>query len=328
MRVEFFALSILLLELMTFMACAGGGGNGNNPAVPVVYEAGDTKVYMADGISFTMVYVPPKSFKIGIDDNGTGSITDPYWIGQAEVTYEFWIRVRTWAAGNGYQLTNGAYSGYNPTGNQDLNPAVNISWRNAMVWCNALTEWYNAKTGGALTCVYTVGGVPIRNGLNSNAAQCDSVEPDPEANGFRLLTEHEWGLAARYIDDVDGDGDISDAGEFYPGNHASGDESGYCYPLDGGESTVFGDYAWFENNSAGGTHEVMKRYPNALGIYDMSGNAWEWLFTKTGATARMRRGGSWTDPLAASLELRVGDKQNYDAGSNYTTGGFRISINH
>ncbi|WP_292593967.1 formylglycine-generating enzyme family protein [Mesotoga sp. UBA5847] len=47
---------------------------------------------------------------------------------------------------------------------------------------------------------------------------------------------------------------------------------GYEYA---GSSTV-GDVAWYDSNSGSKTQEVGKKAPNELGLYDMSGNLWEW----------------------------------------------------
>ena len=124
---------------------------------------------------------------------------------------------------------------------------------------------------------------------------------------FRLPTEAEWEYAAR------------------GGNKSKG------YKYSG--SNIIGDVAWYFYNSSSTTHQVGTKAPNELGLYDMSGNVWEWCSdwygsysssaqsNPTGPSSgyfRMLRGGSFNDN--AHVSYRFGNGPGY----RYANFGFRL----
>ncbi|MBQ4408021.1 MAG: SUMF1/EgtB/PvdO family nonheme iron enzyme [Bacteroidales bacterium] len=93
---------------------------------------------------------------------------------------------------------------------------------------------------------------------------------------FRLPEEKEWEYAAK------------------GGNRSQG------YKYSG--SNVAHKVAWYDANSAGRTHPVGKKEPNELGIYDMSGNVWEWSNTtyEFASDEKVIRGGAYNNDCCLS----------------------------
>ena len=182
------------------------------------------------------------------------------------------------------QSTASAYDkdGNELTGEAALNNPVNyVNWFAAIAYCNKLS----VKEG--LTPAYTVSGISDWENLeysdiptpddsdysNWSAATCNF-----EANGYRLPTEAEWEWLDR------------------------GGEN-YTYA---GSNTV-NDVAWYTGNTNNtGTRDVKTKTANGFGLYDMSGNVWEWCWDRYGGISsstgafgvssgdyRVRRGGSW-----------------------------------
>lgn len=322
----------VMLSLATVLSGCGGGGSstsGNAPGTtpitgnkPKPGDALECKVGTTDSRkSFLMRYVPAvSSFPTGTNDSGTGSVNAGFYIADTEVTYELWAKVYQWATTGKDESGNpstaigaGKYTFVNKGAGSGLLPVTNVNWRDALVWCNALTEYYNATNGTNLACVYTCNGEIIRSS-STNTSYCDAAYVNPDAKGFRLPTSVEWELAARYIEDTNQDGMLT-SGEYYPGSFASGadadytattamkevDNNGYIWTT--AYVAVFntctkeegydGDSWW--SNSVTSKQKVKSLNPNKLKIYDMSGNVWEWCFDKynNSDSTRILRGGAW-----------------------------------
>ena len=103
-----------------------------------------------------------------------------------------------------------------------------VSWRDAIVWRNALTEYYAAKGGTSYQCVYYTDSdyaAPIRSASDASidapyiyeAATGNQEMASCAAKGFRLPTSDEWYQAARYIDGL----------TVYPDTYAGGADAEY-----------------------------------------------------------------------------------------------------
>ena len=281
-------------------------------------------IYIADGVDFNMVYVPGgMTFPTGTNDDSIATVTNSYLICETEVTYELWEKVYSWAtSGNGatgagqYTFANVGRAGGGVAGSQDNHePVTTVNWHDSIVWCNALTEWYNAQKNTNYECVYVYQDAIIRDSRDTNATACDNAIARTTANGFRLLTSNEYELAARY----------RDGKNWTYGDHASGDNTGACYDdgsiLGGqGMSTILDNYAVYSDNS-GYTTDVYNKSPNALRLFHMSGNVSEWCFDLY-QSSRVLRGGSFRN---TAFYLRVGYWIQLSADYEYWTIGFRIA---
>jgi len=131
---------------------------------------------------------------------------------------------------------------------------------------------------------------------------------------FALPTEAQWEYAAR------------------GGNKSKG------FKYSG--SNNIGEVAWYDDNSGNKSHPVKGKRANELGLYDMSGNVWEWCKDRYGdyssssqtnptgpatGSIRMLRGGCWG---SYARHCRVARRSGSDPGDRCNVFGFRLSLVH
>jgi len=206
-------------------------------------------------------------------------------------------------------------------GNPLNHPITNVSWFNAIEYCNrrslqeGLIPAYSYDEGtdyGSNPDDWPVG-------WNTNDANHTNVSFNWSANGYRLPTEMQREFAARGGVPAQNAGTFNDT---YPGTNVAGTGPGQL-----------GDYAWYIANAGPdlpggsghpdyGTHPVGTKLPNELGLYDMSGSVFNRVWD---IWSSFYPSGSVTDPTGpVSGVHRVGRGGCWMHSSFYCTVSFRV----
>ena len=268
-------------------------------SVPPTPPASADKTYTVGGISFTMKGIAAVTNKnVGHADYSsnndvhTVSLT-AYRIGETEVTQELWEKVM---GNNPSSFSSSPESGEV----QEKRPVERVSWYDCIAFCNELTKQAGL---GESQCVYSVEGHIYGT---ADAVAKKVPEMDMNKKGFRLPTEAEWEWAA-----------MGGTEHKWAGTNVKGQLI---------------NYAWYRDSDGGNannkTHEVKKKQANGYGLYDMSGNVWEWCWDWSGVlpnpmppdyagpadsgSDRVVRGGGWY--VDADRDARAFRSSGYPGG--------------
>lgn len=201
------------------------------------------------------------------------TLTRSLIVSKKEITYYEWMTIKNWGSKNlDYKFYSGGRKGSNSDDCSDEHPATMITWRDAIAWCNALSENEGLEpvyyTDSTFKRIYREPYIYEYEPSDDDYNPADDYEKNigPEcvkwdAGGYRLLTEAEWEFLAR----TDGVSSVSD-GQYF---------SGYS-----GDPAELGIYAWYSGNTTDTytTRPVGKKAPNKAGLYDMTGNVCEWCW--------------------------------------------------
>jgi formylglycine-generating enzyme required for sulfatase activity len=234
------------LTVLTFWGAVGFAEHGMAAAVTV---NGGIRALAKESVTTPATrYAGMKRIATGGQNYLMGFATgaDNSWscvMGQHKVTFTHDIYVDTTLV---TQTDFNALMGFNPSGNKSGAmglPVDQETWYDAVLYCNA-----RSKRDG-LDTVYTYTAKTL-SGQNTIALTGISDTNKILINGYRLPSNAEQ--------------------EYLKG---AGVTTTYYW---GNDASIASTYAWYSDNAGGQTHPVAQKKPNSLGLYDMTGNCFEW----------------------------------------------------
>ncbi|HPF34260.1 MAG TPA: formylglycine-generating enzyme family protein [Candidatus Krumholzibacteria bacterium] len=190
--------------------------------------------------SIEFVEIPAGEFVMGSATNNSASL--PYeWPNHSVTLTRGFLMSETEVTWAQYEFVMDENPTSFPGRDWPSHPVDSVTWLEAAEFCNALS----AIEG--LTPAYAFSG--------------DLVTWNRDADGYRLPTEAEWEYACR----------AGTTSEYYNGTVVI--EASSCYSEPNLE-----EIGWYCNNAEQVPQEVAQLAPNPWGLYDMSGNLWEWVW--------------------------------------------------
>lgn len=258
-----------------------------------------------------MVLVKAGTFQMGNTIGAIEGSDNEEPVHTVRLTYDFYIGKHevTFNEYGAYCKETGKSEKRNRGWGRGKRPIIYVNWSEAVAYCN----WLSEKEG--LSKAYDSEG----NLLDKNGKQTTDIT---KVQGYRLPTEAEWEYAAR-------------------GGHKSTEDFKYA------GSNTFENVCWcktkLREDTVESTYEVGQKAPNELGLYDMSGNVWEWCHDywdsnyyaqgdKTNPTGpesptsktgyRVVRGGAW---YFAYVDSRVANRADCHPNLSSYSNGMRLA---
>lgn len=209
----------------------------------------EQEYHAINGIQFAMRYVETEAFLV--EETITVDYLTDFWISETEVTQELYETVMV---KNPSRFKNNPASGET----QNKRPAEGMSWVEALVFCNRLSEMTSREP------VYTYDGIDGWTGLSNsdiNTLDYNRFWGSKTADGYSLPGKYEWLWMA------------------VGGKTGNLNGTGYKKRFSGSSDFSWNgasNYSWLSENSDSITHGAGLKLPNELGLYDVSGNVQEY----------------------------------------------------
>ena len=277
----------------------------------------------------------------GVFIKGRTVTLSDFYMGKYEITQEEYASVmegqKVTVNGTEYALESNASVRWTLFNGdvQEKRPVEGVTWYDAVWYCNALS------TKEGLTPAYDIVVTQVEqiSGTTDYYIYEATVTLNTNATGYRLPTEAEWEYAARGGDPTKDDwnyvfsGADTAKGVSYDSDKNAGLDSVGWYKYNSINGTT-GDTEPSDGEQGNGTHQVGKKAPNRLGLYDMSGNVYEWCndwdgtittttpaYGATSGSIRVCRGGRW---WGYADDASVSYRNYWAPGVLDSTIGFRV----